>query len=193
MVLSVLTRKDGGEERWEAMMAERLPRLLDDAIKKSRHISLDKLCNNMDPDQIYKMLPMSFPVSPDNEVYMNAFGDWYQPSGGAKKVCGVVQYPVKRWRECGAPYLSGTSWCKLMMVLGSKNPEMAEIVEIAESVEDRCHDSHKYNLKNLRKQQAIRVQEGWKSQIKEDIANGDLKCWSEIVQPGRAASSQDNW
>ena len=174
-------------------MAERLPKLLDDAVKKSRHISLDKLCNNMGPDQIYKMLPMSFPVSPDNEVYMNAPGDWYQPSGPAKKVCGVVQYPVKQWRECGAHYLSGASWCKLMMVLGSNNPEMAEIVEIAEAYEGRHHDSHSLTMKNLRKQQAERVHNGSKSQIKDDIAKGDLKCWSQIVQPGQASSSQDNW
>ena len=147
----------------------------------------------MNPDEVYRILPASFPVSPENEVYMNAPGDWYQPSGGAKKICGVVKYPVQQWRECGAPYLSGTSWCKLMMVLGSGNPDMADIVEIAEAYEGRGHDAHKYNLKNLRKKQYERVQQGWASQIKEEIASGDLKCWSEIVQPGTAASSQDNW
>ena len=194
MVLSVLTRKDGGEEKWEAMMAERLPKLLDDAVKSARHISLDKLCNNMDPDQIYRLLPMSFPVSPDNEVYVQPPGDWNNPPGPAKKVCGVVQYPVRDWRACGAHYISGASWCKLMMVLGSGDPEMAEIVEIAESFEDRHHDSHSYNLKNLKKQQAERVNNGWKSQIKAEIAKGDLRCWQEVaVQPGQASSSQDNW
>ena len=172
-------------------MAERLPQLLDDAVKKSRHISLDQLCNNMDPDRIYKMLPMSFPVSPENEVYATV-GSWDQPSV-TKKICGVVRYPVQRWKACGAPYLSGTSWCKLMMVLGSQNPEMAEIVEIAEAFEGRAHEAHQYNLKNLRKMQAERVAKGWKSTIKVDIENGDRQCWSNIVQKGNAASSQDNW
>ena len=182
MVLSVLTKKDGGEESWEAMMAERLPQNLDDAVKRTRHISLDTLCNNMDPDKIYRMMPMSFPVSPDNEVMVTPPGDWNQAAGPPKKVCGVVQYPVKQWKECGAHYLSGTSWCKLMMVLGSNNPEMAEIVEIAESYEGRHHDSHSLNMKNLKKQQEERVRNGWTSTIKEEIAKGDLKCWKQCLQ-----------
>ena len=53
MTLSVLTQKDEGEEKWEALMAERLPQVLDDAIKGSRHISLDQLCNNMDLSLIH--------------------------------------------------------------------------------------------------------------------------------------------
>ena len=105
----------------------------------------------------------------------------------------MVKYPVKQWKECGAHYLNGASWCKLMMVLGSGDPDMAEIVEIAESYEGRHHDSHSFNMKNLKKQQAERVRNGWTSKIKEDIAKGNLKCWKQIVQPGQASSSQDNW
>ena len=112
-----------------------------------------------------------------------------------KKVCGVVQYPVEDWRRLGMPYISGKSWCKLMMVLGSGNLEMAEIVTIAESYEGRSHDSHKYNKKNLLEQQRLRKMAGWKSQIQQDIAEGKVECWSHIVEQGTASASSmsDNW
>ena len=89
-----------------------------------------------------------------------------------KKVCGVVQRQIKKWRECGAPYITGNAWFKVMMVLGQGNPDLAEVVEIADAYEDTDQDSHKYNLKNLRIRQQMRVAQGWKSKVKEDIANG---------------------
>ena len=71
---------------------------------------------------------------------------------------------------------------------------MAEIVEIAECFEGRDHESHKYNLMNLRKQQVARVANGWKSQFKQGIENNPLQCWSEVVEHGKpASSSEDNW
>ena len=103
MTLSVKTKKDDGEEKWEAMMAQRLPQLLDDAIKRPRHISLDDLCNNMDPYQIYQMLPTSFPVSPESTAYAEEECGWGEIP---MKVCGVVQYKVAFWRAQGAPYIT---------------------------------------------------------------------------------------
>lgn len=83
-----------------------------------------------------------------------------------------------------------------MMGLGKGNLELADIVEIAECYEDRDIDMHKYNLKNLKKQQWGRVSAGWKSKFKEEINQEDFKCWTDVVSKpaGKpASSSQDNW
>ena len=108
MTLSVMTKKDDGETKWEAMMAERLPTVLDDAIKKARHISLDRLCNSMDPNKVYQMLPMSFPVSPEGQVYVSDEVGWGE-APIHKRVFGVMQYPVDKWKQIGAPFISATS------------------------------------------------------------------------------------
>ena len=81
----------------------------------------------------------------------------------------------------------------MMMVLDSGNPEMADIVDLAESYEGRGHETHKYNVKHLREQHQMRVAQGRKSKVKEDIANGDLQCWSGIVERGKSTSSQGDW
>merc|ERR1739844_429985 len=130
---------------------------------------------------------MGFPVSPENEVYVNGSDVWGEVV--LRKVCGVVQYPVDEWKRLGMPYISGNSWCKLMMVLGSGNPEMAEIVMIAECYEGRTHDSHKYNLKNLLEKQRQRVMTGWKSEIQQEIAEGKLNCWSQVTEQGTSSAS----
>mgnify|MGYP003330236313 CR=1 FL=1 len=194
MTLSGLTKKDSGEEKWEAMMAQRLPQLLDEAIKRSRHLSLDDLCNNMDPNQVYQMLPMSFPVDPESTVYVAEECGWGE-APIQKKICGVVKYKIHEWRARGAPYITVNSWFKLMIVLGQGNPEMAEIVDIAESFEGADEETHKPNIKNLRKRRQARLDRGNKSQTKEDIANGnyeDLQCWTSLVQEeaSKASSSK---
>ena len=157
---------------------------MDDAVERSRHPSLDDLCNRMDPNQIYQMLPMSFPVGPDSTVYVAEECGWGEVPI-QKKICGVVQYKIDEWRAQGAPYITTNSWFKLMIVLGQDNPDMAEIVNIAESFEGATEESHKHNMASLRKKHQARVAQGYKSQTKEDIASGnydDLKCWMSLVQ-----------
>ena len=112
-----------------------------------------------------------------------------------KKVCGVVQYRIKEWRAQGAPYITTGAWFKMMIVLGQNNPDMAEIVEIAELFEGTTDDAHKYNLANLRKKLYLRVAQGYKSHVKGDIAKGnykDLQCWESLVQEeaNKATSSK---
>ena len=86
----------------------------------------------------------------------------------------------------------------MMIVLGQSNPDMAEIVEVAELFEGTNGDAHKYNMANLRKRQYMRVAQGYTSQIKEDIAKGnykDLQCWENLVKEGASTStsSKTTW
>ena len=109
-----------------------------------------------------------------------------------KKVCGVVQYNIRDWRAQGAPYITTSAWFKMMIVLGQNNPDMAEIVEVAELFEGTTQDVHKYNMANLRKRQHMRVAQGYKSQVKEDIAKGNyqgLQCWENLVQEEASRST----
>ena len=151
-------------------------------------MTLDDLCNRMDPSQSYQMLPMSFPVGPESTVHVAEECGWGEVPI-QKKVCGVVQYKIQEWRARGAPYMTVNSWFKLMIALGQDNP--VEIVNIAESFEGAAEEPHKYNIANLRKKHQARVAQGYKSQTKEDIANGnydDLKCWMSLVQEEASSS-----
>ena len=140
--------------RWESMMSERTPQVMDDVVKSARHLSLDQMCDTLDVNAVFRWLPMCFPQGFEVKDH------WTQ-----KAIYSVAQYPVEQWRKSGRPYMSMNSWFKLLMLLGDGRPELAELVEVAQCLEDSTSDQHKYNLKNLRKWQYRRVQEGSWTQI----------------------------
>ena len=120
---------------------------------------------------------------------------WLSEIPMRKKVCGVVQYKIAEWRAQGAPYNTTSAWFKMMIVLGQDNPDMADIVEVAEFFEGTNEDAHKYNMANLKKKHFMRVAQGHKSQTKEDIAKGNykgLQYWESLVQEeaNKATSSK---
>ena len=146
------------EDGWEAIMSERLPTVLDDAFKSARLMSMDELCDGLDVDLIFKRLPMAFP---------QGFNVGEAHTG--KPIHGVAQYPNDKWKQSGRTYMTVESWLKFCMIVGEGKPQPAEIVEVAEMIENTTQEDHKYNLKNLQKKHEKRKVAGYKNTTMDEL------------------------
>ena len=105
---SVVVEMDQPNGETTAFMAERMPTVLDDEVKKM-NLELTKRfmesADKCDPQKIYDLLPMSFPMS----------HNFVMPNGMVMK--GIAKYPVADWQAAGEPYLTAVGWCKLCVRL----------------------------------------------------------------------------
>eukprot|EP00975_Prorocentrum_lima_P036144 7604358-Prorocentrum_lima.AAC.1 len=77
---------------WKAFMAERLPQLLDDEIKRS-HEAFYNSARNLEPGALKDLLPMAFPMT-------NPLVD----EAGVEHL-GIARYPIDEWKAHGAPVM----------------------------------------------------------------------------------------
>ena len=109
MVAEFYTKHDaqGKPLEWEAVLAERLPTILDDEIKK-HHAAFSVASDKLTPEQVYDALPISYPMT--NVVDPN-------------EMPGIARYPVWRWERGGAVCLTQAMWCKICMKIAENDME----------------------------------------------------------------------
>ncbi len=93
-----------GDGRWEAFPADRMPRELDDEIKKV-HADFFEAAKFLDPAELNDVLPVSLPMT----YVLN------------DELVGIAKYPIDRWEAQGQPRIATKGWVLLAMMIAKKN------------------------------------------------------------------------
>ncbi len=93
-----------GDGRWEAFCADRMPKELDDEIKKV-HADFFEAAKFVNPDELKAVLPASLPMT-------HVLND---------ELVGIARYPIDKWEMEGQPRITSKGWVKLAMMIASKN------------------------------------------------------------------------
>ncbi len=92
-----------GDGTWEAFCADRMPRELDDEIKKV-HADFFEAAQFLDPAELKEVLPVRLPMTHvvDDELI------------------GIARYPIDTWEAQGQPRITTKGWVKLAMMIATK-------------------------------------------------------------------------
>ena len=109
LVIEMETTQKDGSKQWEAFNSERLPWLLENALKKNTVRKCFELAScKLEPAEVMKMLPVRFP--------MNHIALGHHPvTKKEMRFSGVAQYPLSEWEKAGRPMMRQRDWCELVM------------------------------------------------------------------------------
>ncbi len=93
-----------GDGTWEAFCADRMPRELDDEIKKV-HADFFEAAKCLNAEELKEVLPVSLPMTHVLE----------------DDLIGIARYPIDTWEQQGQPRITSKGWVKLAMMISSKN------------------------------------------------------------------------
>ena len=110
-----------GSGKWEAFCADRMPRELDDEIKKV-HADFFEASKFLDPAELKDVLPVSLPMTHVLE----------------DDLVGIAKYPIDMWELQGQPRITAKGWVKLAMMIASKRMDkLASVFQCGEKLEAR--------------------------------------------------------
>ena len=88
---------------WEAFLADRLPKNLDDEIKKV-HADFYKAAEKCTAAELFDTTPVTFPMTHLYEEFP-----------------GIAKYPVDKWEREGNLVLDAKGWCKICLKIAEKD------------------------------------------------------------------------
>ena len=104
----------------EAFVADRIPPILDDEIKKV-HADFYKAASKLDARELFDDLPMSFPIT-------------HTIPG----IPCVARFPVDSWNRAGKPKFTTKKWCKLAKKIAKGDLENLEkLFDLATDLESK--------------------------------------------------------
>ena len=90
----------------KAIVAERMPEPLDNAVKCAKYMDLRKLFNQqLTPEKLFALLPTALPIT--NRVAV-----------GGVPLVGIAQYPLEKWRSNGEAYIKQVAWLQMALLIG---------------------------------------------------------------------------
>ena len=104
-------------DHWEAIAADRVPEILDNAIKAHQYEFYLQF-RRMTPEELKEVVPVSLPMTHvmDPDLYP-----------------GVSRFPVAEWEARGEPVITTAGWCKLAMKVANKNlKDLSSVFEVAQ-------------------------------------------------------------
>ena len=105
---------------WSTFLAERMPTLVDNAIK-SHQKEFFKALEHASPTDFFHSLPINLPMT-------------HQIEG----VPFIARYPIDKWEENGHPYMSAEGWCEFVMrVSMNKLDTLDEVFQAAKTTRKR--------------------------------------------------------
>ena len=103
-----VTQPDGSKT-WEAFNSERLPWLLEDALKRNTvRRSFEIAARRLEPKEVFQMLPTRFPMT---HIAVGTHPVTRKPM----TFSGVAKYPLSEWERSGAPVMTQKGWGELLM------------------------------------------------------------------------------
>ncbi len=103
---------------WVCFLAERLPQLLDDEIKKQLEKWHEQL-GHVTAEEMQAAIPIVYPKT-------NAF---------SADIPGVSRFPFEQWRKDGRFVLGRAGWCALCQIVAAKDPaNLGVIFEVADQI-----------------------------------------------------------
>ena len=127
LVVEIVTKGKDGEQNATAFRSARLPWLLEDQLKdRDLRKCLEVAGSRLDPEEVLRMMPIRLPLT-HPEL-------WTHPkTGETVKLDAVARYPLDEWEREGAPYMSQTNWCELVMRMCSQNmSDLQELWQVGE-------------------------------------------------------------
>ena len=110
--------------RWEAFVADRLPTQLDDEIKRV-HAAFFLAGKKLNEEELLKIIPVSFPMT--NHL---------------KGFKSIAKYPVDEWERQKLPCFTTKSWCKLAMLIASKDMvNLHRCFELAKKIDEETPEA----------------------------------------------------
>ena len=102
---------------WEAFLADRLPKNLDDEIKRV-HADFYKAAEKCTAAELIETIPVTFPMT-------HLF----------KEFPGIAKYPVDQWEREGELVLDQAGWCKICLKIAEKDmTNLGMIFETAQKI-----------------------------------------------------------
>ena len=127
LVVEIVTKGKNGEQTATAFRSARLPWLLEDQLKdRDLRKALEVAGSRLDPEEVLRMMPIRLPLTHPEF--------WTHPkTGETVKLDAVARYPLDEWEREGAPYMSQTNWCELVMRMCSQNmSDLQELWQVGE-------------------------------------------------------------
>ena len=105
---------------WQAFSADRLPAQLDDEIKKAQ-AAFYLAGRKLNEEELLGIIPVSFPMT--NHL---------------KGFKSIAKYPVDEWEKQNLPCFTTKSWCKLAMLIASKDmTNLEQCFAVAKKISDK--------------------------------------------------------
>ena len=109
LVIEMQTTQADGSKQREAFNSERLPWLLENALKKNTvRKCFEVASRRLEPAEVMKMLPVRFPM---NHVAIGR----HPVTNAELKFSGVAKCPLSEWETAGRPMMRQKDWCELVM------------------------------------------------------------------------------
>ena len=122
--MSMVAEVKCADGRWEAFVADRLPTQLDDEIKRV-HAAFFLAGKKLNEEELLKIIPISFPMT--NHL---------------KGFKSIAKYPVDEWEKRNYPCFTTKSWCKLAMMIASKDlTNLHKCFDIAKKIDDQTPEA----------------------------------------------------
>ena len=106
MVVELDEKGQGNPKDFVAMVADRLPELVDNAVKKARWTTLRKFMQkSKNVHDLFKLIPVTLPMT------HRLIGP------GNVETTGISQFPIQKWEELRKPKMTTSMWYKLVLTV----------------------------------------------------------------------------